>query len=455
MNAFDENMKRRTGHEDCPVPEGFDARLNAALEALPGVTERPRRRHRPLRTALMAVGVAAALCVGAVAVGVFYLKEGPVGYLDGTGGRSLFSGEGYQRFNAAVGLSAEDHGLTVTLDNVAMDDTFLAIFYTVTGDAPLNLFPCDAQDVPDSVMAQWNSVRFRVEVDGVEQELGGRREAYLADASTLKGAYRVPLSGESGAAAAVKVSADYVIATNGHWDFETFRLDKTGADAQSLTAVPGVTFSGDDGAHTVERVSISPLGCGLTVSGGCGADFILLGPDGRELPVIRETSRTQSADGVFYEFTGGQAEWDSLTLVPYTWGHPDGPEVHEVRGAIDALPLTDDTGHGYTLERLDVSGGTVTAVFSGGYGGELFSPQISDLLDASGESLGLCREGVYADCTRESFHDRDAGLWYVSQTYIGLDKDAQGKLSQASGVVFYQNSDYTLLEDQTVAIPLK
>ena len=38
MNEFDKRMRARARAEDCPVPEGFDGRLEGLLEELP---ERP------------------------------------------------------------------------------------------------------------------------------------------------------------------------------------------------------------------------------------------------------------------------------------------------------------------------------------------------------------------------------------------------------------------------------
>ena len=35
MNRLDERLKERARREDCPIPQGFDGRMDAILEGLP------------------------------------------------------------------------------------------------------------------------------------------------------------------------------------------------------------------------------------------------------------------------------------------------------------------------------------------------------------------------------------------------------------------------------------
>ena len=65
MNRLDERLKERARREDCPVPQGFDGRMDAILEGLPEGRKKPGPRR--LRRWAVAGVLAAALCVGGVA----------------------------------------------------------------------------------------------------------------------------------------------------------------------------------------------------------------------------------------------------------------------------------------------------------------------------------------------------------------------------------------------------
>ena len=64
MNRLDERLKERARREDCPIPQGFDGRMDAILEGLPEGRRKPGPRR--LRRWVVAGVLAAALCVGAV-----------------------------------------------------------------------------------------------------------------------------------------------------------------------------------------------------------------------------------------------------------------------------------------------------------------------------------------------------------------------------------------------------
>ena len=64
MNRLDERLKERARREDCPVPQGFDGRMDAILEGLPEGRKKPGPRR--LRRWAVAGVLAAALCVGGI-----------------------------------------------------------------------------------------------------------------------------------------------------------------------------------------------------------------------------------------------------------------------------------------------------------------------------------------------------------------------------------------------------
>ena len=82
MNRLDEWLKERARREDCPIPQGFDGRMDAILEGLPEGRRKPGPRR--LRRWAVAGVLAAALCVGGVAAaGIFAALVGVATPLNG------------------------------------------------------------------------------------------------------------------------------------------------------------------------------------------------------------------------------------------------------------------------------------------------------------------------------------------------------------------------------------
>lgn len=68
MNEQDRSLRARARREDCPVPEGFDARLSAALETLPERSGGAGRRRGVGRGILAAAAVCAVMAASALAL---------------------------------------------------------------------------------------------------------------------------------------------------------------------------------------------------------------------------------------------------------------------------------------------------------------------------------------------------------------------------------------------------
>ena len=119
MNRLDERLKERARREDCPIPQGFDGRMDAILEGLPEGRKKPGPRR--LRRWAVAGVLAAALCVGGVAAasGALELIARPGGF----GGTA----EGFQPYSAEVGASVTDQGYTLTLDGIGVDEAFITL----------------------------------------------------------------------------------------------------------------------------------------------------------------------------------------------------------------------------------------------------------------------------------------------------------------------------------------
>ena len=463
--TFDEKLKARAAREDCPTPDGFDSRMDALLDTLPARTAQPAKKRRPLRMAVC-IAAAAALVVGASAAAPAMLEmtRNAIDYFSGNRTSEYAAHqERYKAYNAAVDTSQTIDGITLTIDNIAADDSYINLFYTMSSKAPLEQTG-DSSD-PESWRAAWSAPVFWAAVDGKELDTTGAilNEAYFEDDCTLKGLHRLPLK------QSLPDQFNLLLYTGGSIngmqdaDFK-FALSVDKSSVGSLTVEPEqdftVRFSGTDergNAYTVdrtprvERVSISPLSSSITLSERVSGDampwdsFVLRDDKGNYLPLI-SVGLTASGLGRSvnqFEFIGADEDTKSITLIPFMSSY----HAHEVKGALDALPLTDQGKNGLTLESLEVGAAKAVAIFST-HGATWMENGQFNLTDAAGNSLSLNNDAYF-----DSYTDRETGNIIATLYYPGA---AEEELARVAGVSFWQpDDDMELLEEQAVTIDLQ
>ena len=461
--TFDEKLKARAQREGSPTPEGFDERMDALLHNLPEQVTPIKKRRAP-RTAVC-IGIAAALVVGAAAATptVIQMAQGVIDYFH-TGRASEYTAlqTEYEQFNAAVGASKTVDGVTLTINNIAVDDSYMSIFFTMKSDTPLNQIGTDSE--PESWRASWTAPVFWAKVNGKELDTSGMvdNEAYFVDDYTLKGVHRLTLK------ETLPEQFDLLLYTSGtsrlnegDIQFE-LSVDKSAVAVETRTVEPKQDFTVDISWKTdegeplhqhyeprVERVSISPFGSTITLSerGTAPFDsFVLRDDKGNYLPVL-ETSGTVGSSferlSNSFEFMGADLDTKSITLIPCV----DSGYAHKVSGTLDSLPLTDDSTNGFTLESLEMGDRQATAKFS--FRGVVpvghvnFTLQLAD---------GTLLDHV-TDCFMDFRYDRENELCITTIEYPNATDE---QIAQITGVVFAQpDDDLELLEDQAVTINLQ
>lgn len=459
--TFDEKLKARAQREDCPIPDGFDARIDALLHDLPAQAA-PVKKRRPMRMAAC-IGIAAALVVGAAAAAptVLEMARNAIGYFTQNSGSEYAEYQGkYEKYNAAVGMSDTNGDQTLTIDNLAVDDSYMLVFYTLKSKTPIALV--GTEDEPQSWRASWTAPTFFAQVNGKQLDTTGsiENEATMQDAYTLTGVHRIVLK------EALPDQFDLVLYDGSTNDIDdaNFRfemsVDKSAVAVETLTVEPKLDFTVDFStehngktyqAHyepRIERVSISPFGSTITLSERAEApmtNFVLRDDKGNYLPVISNgfvgggISRASNS----FEFLGAGMDTKSLTLIPCI-----GPEgSHQISGALDSLPLTDDSSVGYTLESLEVGAHRAVATFSS-RGPVTISNIEFWLLTADGTPLDHL-----TDCFMDFRYDRENSLCITTLEYP--DATAE-QIAQITDVCFWQpNDDLELLEEQAVTIDLQ
>ena len=442
MNEFDKRMRARASAEDCPIPAGFDGRLEGLLEELP--ERQAARKPRRLRRTVVAAALAAALCVGGVAAasGVMELIARPGGFGS--------AAEGFQPYSAQVGASVTDQGYTLSLDGIGMDEAFITLYATITGEEPI---PKDERGRPEL----W---KLRLRAEGKDLEFWGQdQETEWVDDYTLKVSQRCPVARALPEQVELQIySNELFYGVFGDWSLNLL-VDKSAPDGESLVVEPNQAVTLHGGRWKVSKVVVAPSGGGLVLTGAGEnppRNFFLRDDQGNYLyeESYGLVSRPLLPVSNFIGFYGGRTDMESLTIVPYEWVSPDeeAADTHRVYGSLDALPLTDGSAEdGYTLLTLDIGEEQAVATFQtgqglyqyGGYGG---SGTDFTLLDGTGAELEL------GDTYLNRDYDQETGLWTVTISYPDADPS---ELARAEWVWFWQPNDtIRVLEDQAVTIDL-
>ena len=442
MNEFDKRMRARARAEHCPIPADFDGRLEGLLEELP--ERQAARKPRRLRRTVVAAALAAALCVGGVAAasGVMELIARPGGFGS--------AAEGFQPYSAQVGASVTDQGYTLSLDGIGMDEAFITLYATITGEEP----------IPKTERGRPELWKLRLRAEGKDLEFWGQdQEIEWVDDYTLKVTQRCPVARALPEQVELQVYSNELFwGVFGDWSLNLL-VDKSAPDGESLVVEPNQAVTLHGGRWKVSKVVVAPSGGGLVLTGAGEnppRNFFLRDDQGNYL--YKESyglvSRPLLPVSNFIGFYGGRTDMESLTIVPYEWVSPyeEAADTHRVFGSLDALPLTDGSAEdGYTLLTLDIGEEQAVAAFQtgqglfqyGGYGG---SGTDFTLLDGDGAELEL------GDTYLNRAYDRETGIWTVTISYPDADP---AELARAEQVWFWQPNDtIRVLEDQAVTIDL-
>lgn len=458
--TFDEKLKARAGQEGSPVPAGFEERMDALLDTLPAEVQPAKKRRAP-RLAVC-IGVAAAMVVGAAAAApaVLEMARNAIDYFqsDRQSAYTALQTE-YEQFNAAVGVSQTVDGVTLSIDNIAVDDSYLMIFSTLKSETPLELQ--EGEQVPLSTRVEWTAPNFSVEINGEALDTSGpiEKEAELIDEYTLTAVQRIILKDT------LPDQFDLLLydsstsdIRNSNFQFE-MSVDKSAVAVETLTVAPKQDFIVDISTEyqgepihlhyepRIERVSISPFGSTITLSEAAVdplTSFVLRDDKGNYLPVLY----TGSVGGGIgrstnsFEFLGADLDTESVTLIPYL----DEGRAHKVTGSLDSLPLTDASAGGFTLESLEIGEKQATATFSFRGALNYCNAQFSLLL-ADGTPLDHL-----VDCYMDFSYDRENALCITTIEYPDATPE---QIAQITDVSFWQPNELILLEDQAVTIDLQ
>jgi hypothetical protein len=460
MNSFDRKLKKIAQSEPVNAPAGFAARIDDITAALPKRTI--RRKKRTLQRILQVAAMITALATTAVFASPYVadMAGGVISYFNAPQDFKYLSPQAmYEKYNSEVGVSTTDKGITLTVDNIAVDDNYINVFYTIHNEKPIQLLGSEEDLAKWRV--NWTAPYFWFKENNhyIQPSAQGEIEAYLTDADTLKGMQRVAIMGSLDDTFNLELYTDEIFQTQGQWHI-SLSIDKSSTAVASLTVTPKLKAQVTTGWNkqfkhniTVEKVSISPFGSQIVLSErgeNTFTQFALRDEKGNYLTVI--PTGTYGGSALFkatnsFEFIGGTTDMTELTIIPIVSTTDDdkmpGPKL--VTADIGTYPISMPVSEigGFVLDSLKITNEKAVATFHQEGVVEIMTPYLT-FLDENGEQLNF-------SAFQDEKYDRQTGEITITQTFQGARPTDIAKIKK----IGYFTRTQRLNNDEAITIKLK
>lgn len=454
FDDFDKMLKEKAHEDDCKLPDSFDRKINDVITSLPY-----RKKHRSTSIKIaVAAALAAVISVTSVLAtnipAVKNMVSAVVSYFDNTKDTRYFTDKSsFDKFNKAVGVSAENKDIKLTIDNIAIDDNFMNIFYTIENKNPIDMKFNDENKLFE---AELSTPFLNYKINGKSVEPGNHNDtdAYFQGDKILKAMARVNVSQINlPKNFDLEISTDEIFKTKGKWGITT-TIDKSAVAVETKTAKPNITakFSVGDVKHsvTIDKVSISPFGSQIVLSERVKNNrlfdkFALVDDKGNVLDVLNTDERINSfplKTTNSFEFIKADMSTKYISLVPIKF--TESGKAVEIKEDIKKLPITFKTCNtgSRVVDKIEFDKNRIKVNYHN-EGVELWDPAFM-FYDANGNKLNL------GDCGLSTSVDRQNGKYTAILTFnknIDFSKIAQ--IGTFAGVDHLE-----LLKDQQVRIDL-
>ncbi|MGL5352656.1 MAG: DUF4179 domain-containing protein [Clostridium sp.] len=347
MDDFDKLVKSKMKNEKWKTSIAFD---NTIKDSLNSLDNRKMKKIMP-RKIIAIVAIITILNVTTVFAMSPQGKEmirGVVEFFNGQYGQEYISNKNnFDKFNVATGISVEDKGIKVTLDNIAVDDNFLNTFYTIESTEPIKRVQEDT-----GWTALFTSPFLRLTINGDENFLGNNNDtdAYFQSDKVLKIMKRHNISQVNlDDTFDLKITSDEIFGNKGNWTINT-NVSKEYAKVETISVNPSqkatINLSNFEHDINIEKVTLSPFGNQIVISEEAPEDrffsnFALYDDKGNSLDVLATNVLGSTSGTVInsYEFIKANKDMQYITLVPIDWEDKH-TETVEIIKDINRFPVS-------------------------------------------------------------------------------------------------------------------
>jgi len=452
MDDFDKLIKSRIKNEKWETSVAFDNSIKISLDSL----ENRRIKKMIPRNIIAVVAMITVLNVTTVFAMTPQGKEmikGVVEFFNGEYGQK-YTGDknNFDKFNKGTGISVEDKGIKVTLDNVAVDDNFLNTFYTIESTETIKKVE---EDTPWTAI--FTSPCLISNINGDEKYLGNNNDidAYFKSDKVIKVMKRENISKVNFEDTFdLGITCDEIFGKKGNWIIST-KVSKKDTKVETVSVNPNrkATINLSDFKHdiNIEKVTLSPFGNQMVISEEISEDrffsnFALYDDKGNSLDVLNTGLLGSSFGKVTnsYEFIKANKDMEYVTVVPIELEdkHKD---LDTIINDLSSFPVILNVNENGKLIIQDIQfENNALKVSYKKEGLVVHDPQFS-FYDEKGNNIDFGGVYSYSNVNREN------GIYTEILKFTNENIDT----SKIKKIGVFKQDDYKLLKNQSIKIDLK
>jgi hypothetical protein len=489
-NSFDNQISDMIVNENFDVPEKFKVEIRFILENLPESNEglkKEKKGFNKVKIILIASIVTLLLTATAFATVPELLKMTQnlienftkINNIDISSKR-----EEYEKYNASVNYTSESEGISVTIENIAVDGNFLLMTSKVTspekiedviknsrlykevvsGRKELNIEA--VPDYEDFLFAI--SPNYLFEINGEDCGIFdlSEWEDYITDDYSFVSIQKYIIPVETDDIFNLSIRDNHICYVRGDWNFKTI-IDKSAVNEDTVTASPNIKAAvtsienGEEYKHyiTIEKLSISPFGGQITLSEKgteVFRDFVLRDDEMNYYTVLNESVTVSGPDDISrnsFEFIAPKSPvmLKELELVPvFKYEAPVEQTVMLEEDIISTDIKLSKIG-GYKIEDMDIDGNEIKIILNP-YGAILQYRSIINGSFGFVDKEGSKNINKYISI-KEVRYDKTNGNAVITGAWD--EKDAGKILEQIGGFWYVNMQDMELNEKEAIKIQLK
>lgn len=456
LDDFDKLLKTKAQEDVCYISENVNRSINNTLANLPENKTYKRPITKIALVAALVAAISGTTVLASTTPAVKNMVSGIITYFDNTKDtRYITDKTSFEKFNKSVGISAEDKGIKFTVDNLATDDNFINIFYTIESQSAINMFPNDED--AKFFEAFFSAPFLDLKINGKEAKPSNNNDidAHFQSDKVLKVMRRFNVSQiDLPQQFDVEISTDEIFNIKGQWKISA-SVDKSDIAVETKTVKPNIKKVIDLGDYKhnikIDKVSISPFGNQIVISEKTWNDrmfsiFAIFDDKGNNLDVLNTDMQGSSFGKATnsFEFIKGNIDMKYISLVPIKFTESGKAIIEKVD--IQTLPITFKTNNAGSrvVDKIEFNKNVIRIKYHN-EGVQLWDPAFQ-FYDIDGNEFDL------DDCVSTTAVDRQTGQFTQTLTFSNENVDFS-KIARVGTFTGIQHIE--LLQDQAIKINLQ